>query len=154
MLFVLVCAATYASAGVVRMGDTGLYHAHCVKWLVEYGLVPGLANLHYRLGYNSAWFAFAALFDGAGLNDKAFAFVNLLPLFIASVYFCSGLHLVFFQRLLAVSSLMKLGFVLPILQYSLFIPSLSPDYINTVWVFSSLVLLAELLDAKHMPSCR
>ena len=42
--------------------DTGLYHAQAVRWIEEYGVVPGLGNLHNRLAYNSAIFALEALF--------------------------------------------------------------------------------------------
>ncbi|MCL1946818.1 MAG: hypothetical protein FWF51_06665 [Chitinivibrionia bacterium] len=43
--------------------DTALYHANAVRWLNEYGAVFGLGNLHYRLGMNSLWLAFAAILD-------------------------------------------------------------------------------------------
>ncbi|MDR2180788.1 MAG: hypothetical protein LBP21_10805 [Synergistaceae bacterium] len=45
--------------------DTGLYHLSVVRWINEYATVPGLANLHTRLGYGmaSSFFTFAALFD-------------------------------------------------------------------------------------------
>lgn len=29
--------------------DSGLYHAQAIRWIEEYGVVPGLANLHCRL---------------------------------------------------------------------------------------------------------
>jgi len=41
--------------------DGGLYHLAAVRWIWEYGAVPGLANLHGRLGFNSALSAVAAL---------------------------------------------------------------------------------------------
>jgi hypothetical protein len=45
--------------------DTGSYHLSVVRWINEYATVPGLANLHTRLGYGTAssFFTFAALFD-------------------------------------------------------------------------------------------
>jgi hypothetical protein len=33
--------------------DTGLYHWQTIKWLIQEPLVPGLANLHHRFGFNS-----------------------------------------------------------------------------------------------------
>lgn len=49
-------------AGPLMMDDTESYHMQCIKWIQEWGTVPGLANLHERFGFNSGWFAFAAFF--------------------------------------------------------------------------------------------
>lgn len=43
--------------------DTGLYHAQAIRWIEEYGIVPGLGNLHMRLAYNSAFMSLQALFS-------------------------------------------------------------------------------------------
>lgn len=43
--------------------DTGLYHAQAIRWIEEYGVVPGLGNLHMRLAYNSAFMSLQALFS-------------------------------------------------------------------------------------------
>lgn len=43
--------------------DTGLYHAQAIRWIEEYGIVPGLGNLHMRLAYNSAFMCLQALFS-------------------------------------------------------------------------------------------
>lgn len=40
--------------------DTGLYHHQLIRWLASYGSVPGLALVHERFGFTSAWFALAA----------------------------------------------------------------------------------------------
>ncbi len=45
------------------MYDTGLYHAQSIRWIEEYGAVKGIANIHERLGYNSAFFSLSALFS-------------------------------------------------------------------------------------------
>ena len=43
--------------------DTDLYHFSSVRWMKEFAAVPGLANLHCRLGFNSAFLLFSALVD-------------------------------------------------------------------------------------------
>ena len=43
--------------------DTGLYHAQAIRWVEEYGVVPGLGNLHMRFAYNSAFMCLQALFS-------------------------------------------------------------------------------------------
>ena len=52
--------------------DTGYYHAQAIRWLEEYGLVPGLANLHSQLGYSHAWFGLSALFSFSFLELRSF----------------------------------------------------------------------------------
>ena len=65
--FLTVLFAYGSSRGYLH-SDTGLYHAQSIRWIEEYGVVPGLANLHSRFGYNSAAFSLCALFGGAGLT--------------------------------------------------------------------------------------
>lgn len=45
------------NAGPTIMDDTDSYHIQMVKWIREYGSVPGIANLHLRFGFNSSWFS-------------------------------------------------------------------------------------------------
>lgn len=40
--------------------DSGLYHLQIIEWSEKYPIVVGLANLHFRLGFNSAWWPFVA----------------------------------------------------------------------------------------------
>jgi hypothetical protein len=42
------------SASSCKFYDTGLYGAQAVRWMATYPVVPGLANLHGRLGFNSS----------------------------------------------------------------------------------------------------
>lgn len=51
--------------------DSDLYHAQSIRWIEEYGVVPGLANLHNRFGYNSASFSLSALFSMKWLVGKS-----------------------------------------------------------------------------------
>jgi hypothetical protein len=62
----LIPAAMAVAAAIsvrqVIYWDTGSYHFHAIRWLSRYGVVPGLALLHDRLGFTSSWFALAAPF--------------------------------------------------------------------------------------------
>ena len=65
ILFVLVLLLLFsygASRGYLHF-DSGLYHAQAIRWIEEYGVVPGLANLHCRLAYNSSAFTLIALYS-------------------------------------------------------------------------------------------
>lgn len=56
--------------------DTGLYHAQAIRWIEEYGVVPGLGNLQMRLAYNSAYMSLQALFSLGWLVGQSLHSLN------------------------------------------------------------------------------
>ncbi len=62
-LLLCILATMVWTAQVAGHYDTGLYHAQAIHWIEEYGVVPGLGNLHMRLAYNSAFMSLQALFS-------------------------------------------------------------------------------------------
>ncbi len=98
--FCLICflmMMLVLNAGPVMMDDTGSYHIQMVKWIQEFGSVPGIANLHLRFGFNSSWFVSAGLltFPVHGLNT----YITLNGLL--ALWFCYYLlekYFVFLQR--------------------------------------------------------
>jgi hypothetical protein len=71
-------AALLAARGGTLEYDTGLYHLQTIGWIADEPVVAGLANLHFRLGYNSVWFPLAALFDLPPLGPAGVLALNLL----------------------------------------------------------------------------
>lgn len=69
LLFLLFAYGT--STGYIHY-DTGLYHAQSIRWIEEYGIVPGLGNLHSRLAYNSAAFCLSALYSMSFLGGQSY----------------------------------------------------------------------------------
>lgn len=69
LIFLLFAYGT--STGILHY-DTGLYHAQSIRWIEEYGVVPGLGNLHSRLAYNSAAFCLSALYSMAFLGGQSY----------------------------------------------------------------------------------
>jgi len=67
---IAVGAAALAS-DPVTLYDSLVYHVGIVRWLHEYGVVPGVALIHNRLGHLSAWFALGAAFDGGPVAGRA-----------------------------------------------------------------------------------
>ena len=49
--------------GPIRNVDTGIYHYSAVRWMTTFPVVPGLANLNTRLGFNNSSLLFPALLD-------------------------------------------------------------------------------------------
>lgn len=78
-VFVMACISYMPSS---HADDSGCF-SPIIKWIQEYGTVPGIANLDARLGYNSTWFDLQALFGFAFLKAGLFNDLNgLLFLYI------------------------------------------------------------------------
>lgn len=67
---VVISLAMLASSSEITFYDTALYHQQAVKWMADFGLVPGLALLHVRLGWISSWFAGAAALNHGFLEGR------------------------------------------------------------------------------------
>lgn len=66
--------------------DTQLYHAQSIRWIEEYGIVKGLANLHCRFAYNSSFFCLSALFSMKFLTGQSLHTLSGLFALLASLY--------------------------------------------------------------------
>ena len=64
-----------ASRGYMHY-DSDLYHAQSIRWIEEYGVVPGLGNIHVRFAYNSSFFALSALYSMKFLGGQSLHAVN------------------------------------------------------------------------------
>ncbi len=83
LLPVLFLLWAYFSSRGYMAYDSDLYHAQSIRWIEEYGVVPGLGNLHERFAYNSAAFAVNALYSmkwllGRSLHTASGFFALLL----------------------------------------------------------------------------
>ena len=84
---VLVMIFSYGTSRGYMHFDTNLYHAQAIRWIEEYGVVPGLANIQSRFGYNSAEFALNAIYGfkwmlGRSLHTTS-GFFSLISSFVA-----------------------------------------------------------------------
>lgn len=64
-LFVFSCIILFffLATGKPTMEDSDLYHIQTIKWIHQYGTVPGLANLYLRYGLYSNWFHMISIFQ-------------------------------------------------------------------------------------------
>ncbi len=70
--------------------DAALYHLSEVRWVADFGTVPGLANLHGRFGFNSALAPLAGLLStGVGLAIGR-QMANALVVLVAAVFALDG----------------------------------------------------------------
>ncbi|NJO48494.1 MAG: hypothetical protein HC840_02280 [Leptolyngbyaceae cyanobacterium RM2_2_4] len=78
--------------------DTGLYHYGAIRWLSEFGAVPGIALLLRQFGFSSTWFALAAPLNDVFLEGRASAVTNGFVLFLSSLHCLICLIRVFSKR--------------------------------------------------------
>lgn len=87
ILFVLACwLATHAIKQPWNY-DTGLYHLTSIRWANTYPVVPGLSNLHCRLGFNSSFFLYAAMLNVGPFACKCHQLANG-TLFLMALFPC------------------------------------------------------------------
>ena len=90
LLFILVwLVILLINAGPILMDDTESYHIQSIKWIQEYGSVPGLVNLHERFGFNSSWFSSIALFNFFSKTTGGFTALNSVLSVWLSYWFIS-----------------------------------------------------------------
>lgn len=136
---VLILLMAYGTSRGYMHFDTGLYHAQSIRWIEEYGVVPGLANLQARFGYNSAAFALTALYSmkdvfGQSLHATA-GFFALLSSFLAL-----DLYRMFSEKKVRLSDFARLGLVFYL--RVIFSEMMSPasDYYAQLLLFDILIL--------------
>jgi hypothetical protein len=143
-LLVAVMALVILEAGTHRPTDydTALYHAQTIHWIESFRAVPGLANIHLRLAYNSAWLPLVAAFSFAFLGGPSLHLLNALMTAVALAYFAGGV-----QGLLKgefkVSNLLKAVLVLlPLYLYAsdLSAPNTDLPVILLIWVTTALTV--------------
>jgi len=76
LFFIVWAAILLINAGPTMMDDTESYHIQSIKWIQEYGSVPGIVNLHVRFGFNSSWFSSVALFSFSSKTTGGFTVLN------------------------------------------------------------------------------
>jgi hypothetical protein len=72
--------------GVPTIYDTGLYHLQNIKWIEEYAVVPGLANLHGRFGFNANVFTLFALTSLKGFFGQEIYSINFVIFLIVAAF--------------------------------------------------------------------
>ncbi|NJO44552.1 MAG: hypothetical protein HC835_02330 [Oscillatoriales cyanobacterium RM2_1_1] len=79
-----IVTATFTSQKIVWF-DTGLYHFGSIRWLSEFGTVPGVALINAKFGFTSSWFALAAPLVPNFLGSRVGAVTNGFIFFIATL---------------------------------------------------------------------
>lgn len=81
-----IIIAAFTSQQIIWF-DTGLYHFGSIRWLSEYGAVPGIALVNPKFGFTSSWFALAAPLTPKILGGRVGAITNGFIFLIATCQF-------------------------------------------------------------------
>jgi hypothetical protein len=90
LLGVMIVVAAISSQAVTWI-DTGLYHYSVIRWLADFGAVPGVALLLPNFGFTSTWFALAAPLNAEFLGDRASVVTNGFIFLVAVLQFLLSL---------------------------------------------------------------
>jgi len=125
--------------------DTGLYHLQSIKWIEQFPVVPGLANLHGRLGINPNIFTFFALTSLRAVFNQEIFSVNFVIFSVLVIYFADKLFSLYKKQ--GVSDLFVFNSIvlLIIFQCSYNLSSPSPDFLAQtipLFVFTRIIDLS------------
>lgn len=155
VLALYIAWAVFIASGAVRVYDTGAYHVQAIRWLKEYGVTPGLANLFGQLGYNSGWHVFCSLLDHGPFDHGRSYHVAGLLVFVYFLAFCfEGCQRLAAGRNSLSVFLRILGFIAITYFYRDFIASLGTDMIAAVLVHYALVRASEVMEDQSLNGFR
>lgn len=145
----------FVSAGGSReMLDTPAYHMATVKWVREFGVVPGLTNLMDRLGANSSWHVFAAFLEPGPLVGKSMHFAGLLVYMILLAICMPGFVAMLNKKAGLAEIFQSLGFPVILLGSEWLLTSLSTDWPMYVILFLAFLICLKLLQLKNSKADR
>ncbi len=130
--------------------DNNLYHFLAVRWAAEYGTVPGLANLHGRLGFNSSLTALAGLLGAPFKMEIGREFANAVTTLMACGVVSQGLRFSFRELGLEVLYCLGLFTFLVSLALSPCLSSPQPDIASAALVTTAAWYFLQLLSSKDL----
>ena len=86
LILSLVLIELLYSIGLPKNYDSYLYHINAIQWNEKFSVVPGLANLHDRLGFNSSQFILSAAFSFKSLYNQQIFIINSICFLIFLIW--------------------------------------------------------------------
>lgn len=129
--------------------DTYLYHMSSIQWIEQYRVVPGLANIQERLGFNSSIFVLSAGFSFYSWFGQNLFIINSLSLLIFSIW----LLWIAFKKKGAIGLFALFFLYLFINENIKYISSPASDVLPNIFVgflFISIVLNTKSLKNKYL----
>lgn len=137
------------SSWYISHPDSLEYHLPIIKWIEEFRIVPGIANLNPRLGFQSLWFVLSAVLSYNFLGTGSYIYLNstIIIWFITFVIhqINKALTLQHNARAILWITLLLLSF-LSYTQIRLTVTSPSPDFIVAIYLLAVFFLLLNSPD--------
>lgn len=152
LIFFFICEIVllYFSTLTPANADTGIYHAQAIHWIETYPVVPGLANLHERLGYDSSWLLANAIFSLSFLNLQSFHLLMGTLFLLMAGYFYMGINKLLDGKY-RLSNFLKLGFFVGIFFYLIDqVSSPGTDAPTTLLIWFLITETVQSLE-EHLP---
>jgi len=125
IIFALFFFFLFISASHNQVGDSTWYHLQNIKWINDFKISFGLANLEPRYGYNSLFYIFLSAFNIAIENLQT---KYILSILFYSVFFCEA----FFFKLNDVSKIFIFFTKVFLLAFSLIHPDVNGVLFNYI----------------------
>ena len=139
----------YGSSRGYMHYDTGLYHAQAIRWIEEYGVVPGLANLHSRFGYNSASFALSAFFSETWLIGRPMHCVAGFFALLCACKCAAGLMAFWKRKKVRISDFLSIGGLFYLIAVFREMVSPASDYFAMLVLFWVIMTWVELWEQER-----
>ena len=163
MAFLIIAGASWIASRAMLFPtnyDSGLYHFNAIRWINSFPIVPGLGNLHGRLGFNQSFFTYVAALNFYPLFGHGRSLANSFLFILTILSFVQFLWPVFRRpQLLAESHPFRyfsVLFAFPILGYLAVdsrvsgidgLASPTPDFVSTLLQLTMFVILAQGIAA-------
>ncbi|EMO30317.1 putative membrane protein [Leptospira interrogans serovar Bataviae str. HAI135] len=129
--------------------DSGLYHIQSIKWIQEYSVVPGLANLHGRFGFNPNIFTIFALTSLKEIFEQEIFSVNFVIYSILVLHYINRIYEILKQKGFTNFFLLNSILLFLILEQFMSLSSPTPDLISIVFPLYILTNLPKNESVAH-----
>lgn len=147
---IIFCFFALDCARLIRDDDDFGYHIQAIKWINEYGLVPGQGNLHFRFGFNSAFLSLQALFNFFFLGYEYHS-VNALAGALLAIY---SVFTVSFEKKNIMSDLLKGLAVLYVFTIPEDFVGVETDPLAVLFLIYIIIKIVEDRDMRHSEKWR
>lgn len=153
LYFILICIAVLSvllhSVLAPMWVDTSYYHIQNIMWNDQYHIVPGLANLQPRFGFNSNYYLLCSVF---GLKPLFGQYIFGVHTLCIALIFCWLIYKSLKSKMLVPSVIALFIFCLFLFVYKLHITSPSSDLLpNLLILYLSLKIVFDKDALKNSP---
>lgn len=146
-----ICIAFTAlikSIAPTEIDDEVGYHLPLIRWIEQYGIVPGLANIEDRMGFNSGFHVLSALFSIPNIWSGGLYDLNGLLYLCFGVFFLGKTFSLFENRntqILPSNLLCAAALVFPFRAY---LTSTDADFLNIYLGIYLLIFIIQSIEQK------